>query len=237
MKHIQDYLSPNDQPQEPQRSDERSPPGKSLIVLTGLWEAMTAAYGARWSSQYGALPTAPDNVLTPAAKMWAHGLQGMNLQRGVRAAIASGDEWPPTLPAFRELCKPGYEALGMPAAEVAYVQAAGGRWSAHGAVYAAALAVGVWELRTQPTPRTKPRFVAEYAKIAERVAAGEVFDPPPPRAALEHTPVATEATRVAALAAIKDTLRRAGRAATDECARDYEREQAEAVGAEQDWGY
>lgn len=65
-----------------------------------LWRRMTAIYGHRWLSSYG--PTDADDT-------WLRGLNGLSpsdLGKGLMACVESGDEWPPTLPAFRRLCKP-----------------------------------------------------------------------------------------------------------------------------------
>lgn len=70
-----------------------------------LWLRMTECYGHRWTSAYG------EDAGAGAGLTWAKGLAKLTpeqLARGITAAIASADPWPPTLPAFRSLC------LGIP---------------------------------------------------------------------------------------------------------------------------
>lgn len=66
---------------------------------------MAAIYGHRWVSSYGADPAGV------GGDTWAAGLAGLTgpqLADGLRAAVASSDPWPPTLPEFRAMC------LGIP---------------------------------------------------------------------------------------------------------------------------
>lgn len=66
---------------------------------------MAAIYGHRWVSSFGADPAGV------GGDTWAAGLAGLTgpqLADGLRAAVASSDPWPPTLPEFRAMC------LGIP---------------------------------------------------------------------------------------------------------------------------
>lgn len=68
---------------------------------------MTAIYGARWASSMGISPIGQDGSLTMAGDTWAQGLAGIKadmIAAGLRACLASGEGWPPTLPEFRALC-------------------------------------------------------------------------------------------------------------------------------------
>jgi hypothetical protein len=168
---------------------------------------MGGIFGSKWAAQYGDLPTNPDGSLTTTGKLWATSLSGLEVERGVKATIEAGNEWPPSLPTFRESCKLDYAELGMPTPNDAYRQAAMGIWGAHGAVYAAARVVGTWELRQQEERRTRPLYLAEYAKIAEQVAVGIEFVIPPGPPKLEHLPVSTKATRDSFLAKMRTSLR------------------------------
>lgn len=77
-------------------STEPSPP-----VMRRLWQGMGEIYGHRWTSAYG------DDAGASAGKTWAKGLAGLSpaqIGHGLDAAVASSDEWPPSLPAFRAMC-------------------------------------------------------------------------------------------------------------------------------------
>ena len=74
-------------------------------LLECLWELMASGYGHAWTSQHGLAPEGTDGDL------WAAMLSGLNreeLERGVRAALAEGREWPPNVGRFKALC------LGVP---------------------------------------------------------------------------------------------------------------------------
>lgn len=61
---------------------------------------MSSIYGHKWVSAYG-----PQDDGT-----WAVGLSGYTpeqIGRGLRACLDRNDPWPPSLPEFRALCKPG----------------------------------------------------------------------------------------------------------------------------------
>lgn len=70
---------------------------------------MTSIYGHRWVSSYG-LPVDESGALTETAETWRRGLAGLArpaLARGFTTLLANGQEWPPTLPEFRDLCALG----------------------------------------------------------------------------------------------------------------------------------
>lgn len=74
-------------------------------LVARLWTRMTEIYNHRWTSANGEDPRGS------AGQTWAKGLAGLTPQqigRGLEAAIARGDGWPPNLPEFRGLC------LGIP---------------------------------------------------------------------------------------------------------------------------
>ena len=81
-----------------------APPGRREAILRELWGHMTAIYGHRWTSAYGA------DAATGAGQVWGEGMMGLT-PRQIRAGAAAcrdgrgpADGWPPTLPQFRELC-------------------------------------------------------------------------------------------------------------------------------------
>lgn len=76
---------------------------------------MAAMYGgARWASATSALPIGADGRLTVAAETWAGalaGISGEQIAEGLRACLASLDEYVPTPMLFRARC------LGIPPLE------------------------------------------------------------------------------------------------------------------------
>ncbi len=63
-----------------------------------LWVRMAAIYGHRWVSAYGE---------TDTTGTWGAGLQGLtdrHIADGLNACLHSGEEWPPSLPKFRNMC-------------------------------------------------------------------------------------------------------------------------------------
>ena len=164
---------------------------------------MTRIYGHRWTSAFGATDDST----------WLRGLHGLTpAQVGYglsRCATHREGGWPPTLPEFRALCTPTAEDLGLPTLDATYREAAMAdkdhRWS-HPAVYAAAQAAGLFELRTFPESKSRPLFERAYEIVTRRVLAGEQFDAPVPRA-LEKLPTsARPEVAEAALTAMRALL-------------------------------
>lgn len=91
--------------------------------MARLWEAMAGVYGHKWTATYGLTP-----AQGMAGRAWAAGLRAMSpeqVRRGLDACINRGDEWPPSLPAFKQMClgipkmaAAKDAALGRPAPEV-----------------------------------------------------------------------------------------------------------------------
>jgi len=70
-------------------------------VIRKLWQHMAEIYGHKWTSAYG------EDAGASAGQTWAKGLAGLTAVQvgaGIRAALASAEEWPPTLPKFRAMC-------------------------------------------------------------------------------------------------------------------------------------
>ena len=64
-----------------------------------LWERMTEIYAHKWTSVYGVEPV----------DTWVRGLSDMepdDIAKGLEACLTNGDGWPPSLPEFRQLCRP-----------------------------------------------------------------------------------------------------------------------------------
>ena len=70
-------------------------------VIERLWNRMTQLYGHKWTSSYGEFDQ--DDT-------WAMGLADLSLDQiktGFVSCLDSDEEWPLTLPQFRQLCKAG----------------------------------------------------------------------------------------------------------------------------------
>jgi len=80
-------------------------------IIARVWTRMAEVYGHKWVSQYGECSDEMGN-LTSAAKTWAEGLaslgdQAEQLKRisvGFSKTVKSGDQWPPSLPQFLQMC-------------------------------------------------------------------------------------------------------------------------------------
>lgn len=72
-------------------------------IIGRVWKKMTATYGHKWISAYG-------DVDGEGGKTWLQGLQEMlldEIKTGLNACVNRADAWPPSLPEFRALCRPG----------------------------------------------------------------------------------------------------------------------------------
>lgn len=66
-----------------------------------LWRRMTELYGHKWTSSFGL-------VGEGAFETWTKGLAPLSandIRQGMDRCLNREEEWPPTLPAFRHLCK------------------------------------------------------------------------------------------------------------------------------------
>jgi hypothetical protein len=125
---------------------------------------------------------------------WASGLADLP-ERAISYGLSQAKDYTGffSLPAFRELCRPTAEALGLPACKVAYVEAAmkGGDsravWS-HPAVYHAGCQTGWYELRSFPESEIYPRWKLNYEKMVNRVLDGEDLSLPVQQALPEKIP-------------------------------------------------
>ncbi|MCB1715531.1 MAG: hypothetical protein KDK05_10395 [Candidatus Competibacteraceae bacterium] len=71
-----------------------------------IWLRMSEIYGTSWQQKYG--PVADSNGdLTQTAKTWGAAFLNVTeseFLRGFAALVRSGNEWPPSAPAFYKLC-------------------------------------------------------------------------------------------------------------------------------------
>ena len=95
MEQMKNILTGNFQ--QPSESKQKLLPEETMSVL---WVSMAQMYGTKWTHNYGDEPNAT----------WAAGLAGLtdrHIARGINAVMDSGEEWPPSLPKFKSLCKAG----------------------------------------------------------------------------------------------------------------------------------
>lgn len=120
-----------------------------------LFERMLFDYGKKFTDQWGAADM--DKLIAHWSTELA-GYRGAELDRGI--AAMAGRDWPPTLPEFKRLCRPGVDPVKAYYEAVAGVQARAqgemGTWS-HPAIYWASVPLGV-ELREQPYNQVKSRW-------------------------------------------------------------------------------
>jgi|TARA_R100000049_G_C1918710_1_gene64407 hypothetical protein len=97
------------QPQPPQDLRLASQPIEmQKRAINRLWERMTQLWGHRHQSAWGQSVDANGN-LTDTAELWLQGLGKYTLREiadGVTQMVEKGQEWPPTLPEFMQMCKP-----------------------------------------------------------------------------------------------------------------------------------
>ena len=202
MQHVTEWITqPRRESPEPVPSGSAEP--QSERAMARLWIRMTRIYGHRWTSSFG---ETDDGT-------WAKGLRGLSGEQialGLSRCVVSGEAWPPTLPEFRALCTPTAEDLGLPPRDAAYREAAMADrdhlWS-HPAVYAAAQAVGLFEMRTLPESKSRPLFERAYEIVTRRALAGEQFDAPLPKALEKISTPARPEVAAAALIAMRALLR------------------------------
>ena len=84
------------------RQNEHSPPSKdsnrihNRLIARG-WTRMAEVYGHKWVSQYGECSDSDGNLTSAEMLMRL-------ISRGFSKIVESGDEWPPSLPQFLEMC-------------------------------------------------------------------------------------------------------------------------------------
>ena len=71
-----------------------------------IWRRMGEIYGTAWPQKFGPL-TDDQGELTQTAKTWGAAFQAVSEQQfaqGFAALVRTGDDWPPSAPAFYRLC-------------------------------------------------------------------------------------------------------------------------------------
>lgn len=120
-----------------------------------IFQKMEDRYGDMWANRYGAFPR--DRVM----RTWGEDLADLSsseLATGMTACKSA--KFPPTLPEFRELCRPpiDFESAYIEACnQIVLRQQGRDQWS-HPAIYWAAQSVGQYDLRNSTWGSIKARW-------------------------------------------------------------------------------
>lgn len=154
----------------------------SIECLPGAWmeklfNVMEDRYGSMWADRYGAFPRAR------VMQTWGRDLADMTrdeLAHGVE--ICRDLRFPPTLPEFRELCRPSinHERAFIEAVEQQRLRETGkDKWSSP-VIYWAAVSIGK-DLQNHPYSAISKRWAAALDKVRDRIKLGELPNEVPPR--------------------------------------------------------
>lgn len=92
--------------------------------MAKLWAIMASMFGGKWVDYHGAK--------ADEHGVWRAGLKNLGPDRikiGLNRLVDTGEQWPPSLPAFVELCKPTPQELGLPSCNQAMIEALEREWS------------------------------------------------------------------------------------------------------------
>ena len=151
---------------QPIASEQSVPPS---AVMDRLWERMLENYGHKWEGSYGTTP----------AEGWRTALVGITpqmIKQGLEkmAAKPAYLDWPPSALAFRDLCLPTSEDLGLPSDDDAFNQAVGNASEKHPSVIHTLRNMGdeVYKLRRSESGKAEKIFKKHWDKTVEHVMAG-----------------------------------------------------------------
>lgn len=170
-----------------------------------LFQRMEDRYGSMWADRYGAFPR------ERVKRSWAEDLADISRDELTRGVSACRDrKFPPTLPEFRELCRPAldYERAFIEAVEQMRKREHGeDRWSSPAVFWAACKLGG--DLRAYPWQSIRGRWQAALDEAIDGLRTGKTpAEIPPRREALPapgQTSVSPEVARQR-LAEIRDSL-------------------------------
>jgi hypothetical protein len=135
-----------------------------------LFNRMEDRYGSLWAERYGAFPRAR------VMRTWAEDLADMSRDELARGVAACRDrKYPPTLPEFRELCRPSidYEQAFLEAVEQMRKRATGEDvWSTPAVYWAATKLAG--DLQAHPYASLKGRWQAALDEAVQSVRTGKL---------------------------------------------------------------
>ncbi len=149
-----------------------------------IFQRMEDRYGSLWADRYGAFPR------SRVMRSWAEDLADMSRDELARGVSACRDrKFPPTLPEFRELCRPAldYERAFLEAVEQMRKRETGADTWSTPAVYWAAVKVGQ-DLRAHPYAMVKGRWAAALDEAIDAVRTGKLTNEIPPRHEALPTP-------------------------------------------------
>jgi hypothetical protein len=150
-----------------------STPKPSVSLAEYLWLHMAGLYGHRWTSSYGEDPR------SAGGKQWALTLAGFTraqIDTGLEACRATGEEWPPSAPQFKARC------LGIPT--FAQVKADLGRRE-HGFTRMVWQCLDHWLFSRAETRDAERQLRNAYDFAVERRMCGDEF-PVKPAGELTH---------------------------------------------------
>ena len=183
-----------DHVREPTVSEPLSP---NRSVMIRLWERMLETYGHKWEGSYGTMPN----------QGWISTLKGISpemIRFGLEkmATVAAYQNWPPSALAFRELCLPTSEDLGLPSEDEAFAQAVGNSSEKHPSVVMTLSEMDVYKLRRAETEKARTLFKKHWDQTVQHVAAGGEL--PEVKLEIEDKPVkASRETAAEGMAALK----------------------------------
>jgi hypothetical protein len=177
------------------------PPERAQVpaaAMCRLWERMTEIYGNGFTSKFG------DDALAGAGATWREGLAGLTLiqiSAGVASCMASGGEWPPSLPAFKAMC------LGIPRLSV--VRADLANTSARRQPFTLLVwgHLNSWAFRHADERLAQQLLREAYEEAREHVMRGGALPVPPPELP-HHAPAAAKAADPAVVAAQLQAMER-----------------------------
>lgn len=170
-----------------------------------IFQRMEDRYGALWADRYGAFPR------ERVKRSWAEDLADLTRDELARGVSACRDrKFPPTLPEFRELCRPAldYERAFLEAVEQMRRRETGADTWSTPAVFWAAVKLG-GDLRAHPYAAIKGRWQAALDGAIEGIRTGKLpGDVPQRREALPAPGQCSVPPEVAKqrLAGIRDML-------------------------------
>lgn len=173
-----------------------------------LWQRMADKFPNRWLNAVGDY-----SLQSIAVDSWRQTLRGIRphmIAAGLRALDSSGEQWPPSAPAFRQLCIDAE----VPSVDQGLNEACsctrnwrGHTWS-HPVIYHAALAIGHWRLMTETRHNLLRPWADAYRRHLARYLDGEDMPTPTPLL-IEHKPAKRASAEAAAphIEAIQRLLR------------------------------
>lgn len=172
-------------------------------LIEKLFQKMEDRYGSLWVSRYGSLPR------ERVKRTWAEDLADMTHNELALGMNRCRDlKWPPTLPEFRELCRPAVDHEGAYWHAVTQMsnreRGTAEAWDSPVIYWAA---VRIWpELKTLPYPAVKRRWQLTLDAVLAEMQAGSLPAEIPPRRAELPAPGRATLSRAEALARLA-TLR------------------------------